>query len=862
MLATLLKPLAVPARADARVFLKDYKPFPFHVRHVSLAFDVKSTLEVLVSASLDLEVVHPHLATPWLELNGAENLEMQSIWIDDKVLTDYERDADMLRIRNPPRKAFTLKSSVKVNPATNLSCAGLYMSGTTLLSQCEAEGFRNITFYPDRPDVLSVFEVSITADPSTFHVGLANGNPISDSLNPDGRRTWKFVDPFPKPAYLFAIVLGKLKARSDVFITRSNVPVNLHVWAKPVDFAKTSFAMDCVHRAMRWDEEEYNREYDLAAYHVVAVDDFNFGAMENKGLNVFAASCILTSPETSTDARFADVEATIAHEYFHNWSGNRVTVRDWFGVSLKEGLTTFREQQFCKVHHGKAVCDISNQRYMTSSQFTEDAGQMKHAVRPEAYESIDNFYTATVYQKGACIIGMMARVLGRDGFRAGLDLYFSRHDGQAVTIEDLIKSLGDANKVDLSSFLTWYSQSGTPIVTVEVSGSKVKLTQQLDDSQPMPIPVDIAVFNKSGVKMVSQTLLLTEAEQEFELYELNESTVLSVLRGFSAPVRIVYPQRTNFQLMFLLKHESDACAKFSAAQTIVEAAVLTGQVDAELVDALRAVLLDSKVEPGLRAEILACIPSVAELAIQGVKGSVDPLSLHEKINSFSRDLAKSLESDLRKVYDVLVKDAPEEFKFEVSQVGNRALKNQVLHYLVSYLDDHSLGLQVFKAATNFTDRLAALYSLSDSESPQREEAFGLMRLKYADESLVMRSYLRCLCSSDIAGNLSNVKAVMASDIYNSTNPESIRAAVCGFASSTPNFHRADSSGYQFVTEMIQLVDKFNPTVAAQICDDAFSDWLTWEEPVRNRIAKYLRILESDESISKHVSEVVSKALED
>ena len=612
---------------------------------------------------------------------------------------------------------------------------------------------------------------------------------------------------------------------------------------------------------MTWDEEEFNREYDLAAYHVVAVDDFNFGAMENKGLNVFAASCILTSPATSTDARFADVEATIAHEYFHNWSGNRVTVRDWFGVSLKEGLTTFREQQFCKVHHGKGVCDISNQRYMTSSQFTEDAGQMKHPVRPDAYESIDNFYTSTVYQKGACIIGMMARVLGREGFRAGLDLYFTRHDGQAVTIEDLIAALGDANKVDLSSFLLWYSQAGTPVVTVKVEGTRVTLSQELPDSLPMPIPIDIAVFNKSGVKLVNQTLLLTDREQDFTVHEINESSVLSVLRGFSAPVRIVFPQRTNFQLMFLLKHEVDACARFSAAQTLVEAAVISEIIEPELIDALRAVLLDSRGEPGLRAEILACVPSVAELAMQGVKGKVDPIALHGKIESFSRAVAKSLEPELRKIYETLVKDNPEEFKFEVSQVGNRSLKNQVLYYLVSYLDDRAVGLVAFKSARNFTDKLAALYALSDAPSPQREEAFGLMKLEYANEPLVMRSFLRCAASADYPGNLNKVKELMADGIvYNKTNPESIRAAVCGFASSVPNFHRSDGSGYQFVTELIQAVDKFNPTVAAQICDDAFSDWLTWEEPVRARISKCLRILESDAEISKHVSEVVGKAL--
>ena len=881
---------------DSRVFLKEYKPFPFRVNNVALLFDIRSKSEVFVTSTVEYEAAHPELYEPFLVLN-AEGFKLVSVELDGACLEGhYDFAENILSIHSPPlKKPFVLTTTTRLDPTTNISCSGLYMSGPTLLTQCEAEGFRHITAFPDRPDVLTTYTVTIRSHIAELPVLLSNGNLISESHSGQVHEV-TYHDPFPKPSYLFAVVCGDLVKRETCFVTRSGRPVSVQVWTKQSDFHKSVFALESVIRAMKWDETTFNREYDLDVYHIVSVDAFNFGAMENKGLNVFSSTYILASPETSTDARIADVDATIAHEYFHNWSGNRVTLRDWFGISLKEGLTTFREQEFCKDHHGAEVSEISFARYMIESQFLEDSGQMAHPVRPEFYEAIDNFYTLTVYQKGACVIRMIETVIGKEGFRKGLDIFFDRHDGQAVTSEDLLKAIEDANSVDLNSFLLWYSQAGTPIVTVEHlfdednKSLTIKLNQSIpvtagdlskDEKKPMPIPVNIAIFDRNGQKVIPKKMscngvtvsvcdnilcLLTEKKNTFVFNDIDSVNAISVLRKFSAPVKVEYPQQGITDLLFLLKYETDGFSRFMAAKTALQAAILKAinehsnraQLDPLLIDGLRAVLIDEKCNRSLKSEILSCIPSVSEVA--SLRKSSNPLHLYSLLKDLSMQIGSELQNEIRFAYDKLLSSSPLAYEFEESQVAYRALKNTLLSYLVD-LGDKQTALIALRSSNNFTDTLGALYALNDSDCEERSEVICSIKKKFENDPQVMRSLLRAICSSNIDQNLENVKsAMMDKSLYDASNPESIRGAICGFISSVPNFHKEDGSGYEFVSESIIEVDKFNPIAASQICDSAFSDWLSFDEICQIRIKGILDGLMSRENLSKQTKEVLKRAL--
>jgi aminopeptidase N len=872
------------------IYLKDYRPPPFLIDDVYLEFQLGEDTTIVTSTlSVVRNPAHPSPGDD-LVLDGRA-LELVELAMDGAPLGDdrYRLDDDSLTVRDVP-DAFTLKSVARIHPGTNTSLEGLYTSSGNFCTQCEAEGFRKITWFLDRPDVMSRYTTAIVADRDRYPVLLSNGNPVDRGTLDDNRHWVKWQDPFRKPSYLFALVAGDLASVEDSFTTRSGREVALRIYVERHNADKCGHAMASLKKAMRWDEEVYGLEYDLDIYMIVAVDDFNMGAMENKGLNVFNSKYVLAKPETATDADFAGIEGVIAHEYFHNWTGNRVTCRDWFQLSLKEGLTVFRDQQFSADMTSPAVKRIQDVRVLRTHQFAEDAGPMAHPVRPDSYIEISNFYTVTIYNKGAEVIRMMHNLLGAAGFRKGMDLYFRRHDGEAVTTEDFVKAMEDANDADLAQFRLWYSQAGTPVIkmsgaydpatrsyTLTLSQS-CRATPGQPEKQPFHIPLRVGLLDPSGRDMAldlengprcdtgEAVLSVTEKEQQFRFVNLDQAPVVSVARGFSAPV-VVEARRSDAELAFLAAHDSDAFNRWDAAQEFATGTMLhqierctsgsDATPDAAFVESFARILNDSRLDRALVAEALT-LPGESYLADR--MQSIDVDAIHTVRQSTRRHLASVLEEDLRAVYRANFSN--EAYRYDAESAGRRSLKNLCLSYLMA-LEDAELRrwcMSQFRDADNMTDVLAALACFTQSDCPERGEAIAEFYERWKDDTLVLDKWFSLQAMSHLPDTLENVERLMRHPAFDLKNPNKVRSLIGAFCHGNQiRFHDASGAGYHFLADRVMELDPMNPQVAARLMG-AFSRWRKFDGARQTLMKSELERILATSRLSKDVYEITSKTL--
>jgi aminopeptidase N len=823
----------------------DYRPPAFLIDTVDLRFELDPDA-TLVRSRLALRRNEAHGdAASSLRLDG-EALTLLGLWLDGEKLgaNQYTEAADgSLTIPDLP-DAGVLEVETRIAPSANTELSGLYISGGAYFTQCEAEGFRRITFFPDRPDVMARYTTTIIADASV-PVLLSNGNPGEFGVLPDGRRFASWTDPHPKPCYLFALVAGDLVAVRDRFTTSSGRSVQLAIWVRRGDEDKCGHAMHALKQSMDWDERVFGLEYDLDVFNIAAVSDFNMGAMENKGLNVFNTKYILASPDTATDADYEGIERVIAHEYFHNWTGNRVTCRDWFQLSLKEGLTVFRDQLFGADMGSPAVKRIADVRRLRAAQFPEDDGPLAHPVRPDSYIAIDNFYTPTVYEKGAEICRMLYRLLGPDGFRRGIDCYISRHDNQAVTIEDFVAALGAGAGADLSPFLAWYGQAGTPEVTAsdqyDAAARRFTLTLRQATKptpgqkvkSPLPIPVAIGLLGPDGSELPARLvgepaavagtrlLLLDRAEQDFVFEAVAAPPVPSLLRGFSAPVKLAGP--TPGQLRFLATHDTDPFVRWESGQRYATG-LLLGLVaahrageklrpDEGLAEAAATLLAGADADPQFAAEALA-LPSEAYLADQ--MEVADPDAIHAARQFLRRDLGQRLEAALRATYH-RVADAGD-YRIDAAAIGRRALRNACLGYLASAgAEGVALAQAQFGAATNMTDSLAALAVLAATEGAGREAALAEFHARWRHDELVLDKWFAIQAASPLTDAIDTVRALSRHADFDLRNPNRVRALAGTFAAANQvRFHAASGEGYRFLADTVIALDRLNGQIAARL----------------------------------------------
>jgi aminopeptidase N len=848
---------------DTTIRRADYRPPAWRVTHVELKFEL----------GLDATLVHSKLTLARdrdepLRLDG-EDVALLGARLDGRELdaADYTLDAAGLTLMGA-RDGSVLELAVRVDPAANSQLCGLYLSGARergfLLTQCEAQGFRRITFFPDRPDVLARYDVTLVADKTRFPVLLAGGEETEAGDLPDGRHFARFVDPHPRPSYLFALVAGHLEKIEHAYRTADGHDVTLRLWAEADAIDRCHYAMGALERAMRWDEEAYGRNYDLPVFNVVATHDFNMGAMENKGLNIFNSKYLLADPATTTDDEYRRIEAVIGHEYFHNWSGNRVTCRDWFQLSLKEGFTVFREHSFCAAMHSAALKRIEDVSTLRRVQFPEDAGPLAHPVRPAAYQAIDNFYTATVYEKGAELIRMLAGTLGKDGFRRGTDLYFARFDGQAVTIDDLIQVLGEANHVDLSAYLKWYAQAGTPEVRArgEYDAATRRYTLSLTQHTPptagqphkyaVPIPVNVALFAADGASIPLQldgeaaasgherVLELGETRRRFVFTNVAFAPTPSLLRGFSAPVRMLFDY-TPAQLALLLRHETEGFDRWNAAQQLAARTfdeAFAGHGDRAATDAWLDALAQlfvarANLDPALLADLLTP-PSELELGAR--HAPFDPDAVHAARGTLEAALAARLGAALAPAYREL--HAGETGALDPAAAARRRLKARVLALLVRY--DAASGAELAFAqcrdAHGMTDRLSALAALVRSGAPQADAALRLYRERFDGDALTLDKWFMLQATQPNHATLERVQALESDPAFTLANPNRVHALLGAFARANPvAFHRPDGTGHRYFTAKLAALDARNPQLAARLAK-AFEDW-TRLEPARRASAK-------------------------
>jgi aminopeptidase N len=862
----MLDALNSPAAPPATVRRGDYRPPEWLVREIALEFElgaertvVRSTLKVERNGGNDAP----------LRLD-AEDLKLVGVEVDGQP-ADFGYDADVLTVAVQGDSA-TVTTVVELAPQANSQLMGLYESGGILCTQCEAEGFRRITPFPDRPDVLSRYRVKMIADKARYPVLLSNGDPAG-SGDLDGGRHWaEWHDPFPKPCYLFALVAADLAVNRDSFVTRSGRTVELGIWVSEEDLPKTSHAMDALKTSMAWDEKVYGREYDLDVFNIVAVGDFNFGAMENKGLNIFNSRYILADPDTATDADYDAVAGVVAHEYFHNWSGNRVTCRDWFQLSLKEGFTVFRDQQFSADQGSAAVNRIEDVRMLRSAQFQEDNGPLAHPIRPESYIEISNFYTATVYNKGAEVIRMLHTILGEDKFRAGTDLYFERHDGEAATCEDFVKALEDSSGVDLTRFRLWYSQAGTPRVKAalrhEPGSGRAHLTLKQEvpptpgqpDKEPMPIPLKIALFGeRTGEKYADRLVMLEEQSQELTLDGVAERPVLSINRGFSAPV-IVETQRSPADLAFLSANDDDPFARFEAMQqlmlaTLVEAVGGARPDHRPVVEAVRETLSNPGLDPSFIAEAVL-LPTEAFIGDQ--MRLVDPQGIHKAREALRADLGRELETLWRGAYSA---SAANRFEYSPAAKGARRLRTVALGYLFAAgaKDAPQIAMRQFSDADNMTDRQGALGVLANSDAAERAEALVAFYERYKDNALVLDKWFTVQALSSRDDALASAKALAEHPDFTIANPNRLRSLVGALAANQRAFHDSSGEGYRFLADMILAVDKLNPQAAARQVPP-LGRWRRFDEARAALMRAELQRIVGTPGLSKDVFEQASKSL--
>ena len=818
-------------------YRKDYRAPDYTITDVALDFDLSAD-DTVVTAVSHLVRQSEH-AQP-LVLNG-EGLTLVSVAVNGQPVTDYQQDSHSLTINGLPAEC-ELTIITRFSPAKNTALSGLYQSGEALCTQCEAEGFRRITYFLDRPDVLARYQTKITADKARYPYLLSNGNRVASGELADGRHWMQWSDPFPKPSYLFALVAGDFDVLRDTFTTRSGRDVALELYVDRGNLDRADWAMESLKQSMRWDERRFGLEYDLDIYMIVAVDFFNMGAMENKGLNVFNSKFVLAKAETATDTDYLDIERVIGHEYFHNWTGNRVTCRDWFQLSLKEGLTVFRDQEFSSDLGSRAVNRINNVRVMRGAQFAEDASPMAHPIRPDKVIEMNNFYTVTVYEKGSEVIRMMHTLLGEEAFQAGMRLYFERHDGSAATCEDFVKAMEDASGIDLTQFRRWYSQAGTPQLQVRDEYDAKQQVYRLHVRQSTPptpeqteklalhIPLDIELYAEdgaviplqSGGQAVSSVLNVTEPEQTFVFGQVPQAPVISLLREFSAPVKLDYPY-TDKQLTFLMAHARNDFARWDAAQMLIGKYVRLNvanwqagnalELPIEVVDAFRAVLLDEQLDPALAALILT-LPKETELA--ELFDLIDPDAIRA-VREFIRDeLVLELNDELRAVYQAHVLP---EYRVEHADIARRALRNTCLSYLAFAEGADALVRRQYEQADNMTDTLAALSAAVSAELPCRDNLMQHFADKWQHDGLVMDKWFMLQATSPAANVLENVKALMQHPSFSLANPNRTRSLIGAFASGNPSaFHAKDGSGYRFLTDVLVELNSRNPQVASRLIE--------------------------------------------
>jgi aminopeptidase N len=854
-----------PSAPPAAVRRSDYAPPEWLVPEIELDFELGADVTRVRSR---LQVVRNAGKGP-LRLD-AEGLRLIEVTVDGAP-AEHSYEGDVLTIAIAGDEA-AVETLVEIAPAANTQLMGLYESGGILCTQCEAEGFRRITPFPDRPDVLSRYRVRMSADKGRYPVLLSNGDPIGSGDLEDGRHWAEWHDPFPKPCYLFALVAGDLVANRDSFATRSGRNVDLGIWVREGDLSKTQHAMDALKASMAWDEKVYGREYDLAVFNIVAVADFNFGAMENKGLNIFNSRYILADPDTATDADYDAVAGVVAHEYFHNWSGNRVTCRDWFQLSLKEGFTVFRDQQFSADQGSAAVKRIEDVRMLRAAQFPEDGGPLAHPIRPDSYIEISNFYTATVYNKGAEVIRMLHTILGPDKFRAGSDLYFQRHDGEAATCENFVAAMEEAGETDLSRFRLWYSQAGTPRVKASlghdagegrahlVLEQAVPPTPGQPHKKPMPIPLKIALYGElSGDKLADRLVLLDEERQEIVFDAMGERPVLSVNRDFSAPV-IVETNRSASDLAFLSARDDDPFARYEAMQQLMLdtllASIASGSADhAAVVDAVRETLGNRDLDPAFVAEAVV-LPS--EAFIGDHMPVVDPEAIHAAREALRRELGLELERHWRGAYAA---SAANRYEYSPAAKGARRLRTVALAYLLAggAEDAARLAMQQFSQADNMTDRQGALGILTNSDAAEREAALTAFYERYRDNGLVLDKWFSVQALSSRTDTVEAVATLAGHPDFTLSNPNRMRALVGAFAANQRAFHHASGRGYRFLADMILAVEKLNPQTAAKLVPP-LGRWRRFD-PARQELmqAELRRIVEMP-GLSKDVFEQASKSL--
>ncbi|MFH7523911.1 aminopeptidase N [Aeromonas enteropelogenes] len=818
-----------------------------------------------------------------LVLDG-EQLTLKSIAIDGVPCEHYELGEGSLTLFNLPTEC-VLTIVTLLDPAANSALEGLYKSGDAYCTQCEAEGFRRITYYLDRPDILARYSTRITADKAKYPFLLSNGNKV-DSGNLDGGCHFvQWQDPFPKPSYLFALVAGDFDVERGSYVTRSGRKVALEIFVDKGNLDRASFAMESLINSMRWDEQRFGLEYDLDIYMIVAVDFFNMGAMENKGLNIFNSKFVLANPATATDSDYHGIERVIGHEYFHNWTGNRVTCRDWFQLSLKEGLTVFRDQEFSSDLGSRGVNRINNVRTVRGPQFAEDAGPMAHPIRPDVVIEMNNFYTLTVYEKGSEVIRMMHTLLGEEHFQAGMRLYFARFDGQAVTCDDFVQAMEDASGVDLGRFRRWYSQSGTPELTVtdEYDAAsdiyRLHVRQHTPPTQDQPqklalhIPLDIELYDEQGAviplqyqgKAIGNVLDVLESEQTFTFDRVPTKPVPSLLRDFSAPVKLHYDY-SDEALAFLMRFARNEFARWDAAQMLINKAVIDGvtrvqqgqdvAVSATLLDAFVAILDDGELDPALKAEILA-LPGEATLAELFEVADVD--AIHRVRDEIQLRLAQAFGARLAAQYDSLKLPT---YRVVHADMAKRALKGVVLGYLAA-LDADSADLlvrQQYAAADNMTDTLAALQVANSHLLPCRAELLADFEGKWAHDGLVLDNWLRLVGSKPAADVLADVKLAMAHPTFSIRNPNRLRALIGSFAMNNQvQFHARDGSGYRFLTDLLIELNEVNPQVASRLITPLIQ-FKRLDEERKGLIRAELTRLASLEGLARDLFEKVSKAL--
>jgi len=867
----------------------DYRPPDHTIESIELSFELGEEI-TLVRSRLAVRAAYDRSKGERPLTLVGHRFTLRGLRIDGSPLApeDFQVSEEALVVPTVP-DAFTLEVETELRPQDNTYLEGLYRSGGMFCTQCEAQGFRSITYYADRPDVLSIYTVTIIADRKRYPVLLSNGNPVERGELPDGRHFATWHDPFKKPSYLFALVAGDLACIEDRFATCSGREVSLRLYLQEENRHKGEHALRSLKKAMRWDEETFGREYDLDCYMIVAVDDFNMGAMENKGLNIFNSRYVLATNETATDEDYQAIEEVIGHEYFHNWSGNRVTCRDWFQLSLKEGLTIFRDQEFSADMESRGVKRIADVRYLRTAQFAEDSGPLAHPVRPDSYMEINNFYTATVYNKGAEVIRMLRTMLGAERFRKGMDLYFQRHDGQAATIEDFVQAMADAGEMDLGQFSLWYCQAGTPQIrasgafgaadgtfTLTVSQSCPPTPGQAE-KQPFHIPLAIGLLDRDGRELpvtlfgestpgpLTRVLEVGKAEQKFHLSGLEREPVPALLRNFSAPVKLDYPY-SHDELVLLMAHETDPFCRWEAGQQLASQVILglvadyqAGRelkADQDFVAAFRATLTDGEQDRAFLAEALA-LPSEKYLA--ELMPVIDPEAIHIARKFTFRALATLLRDDFLAVREACRGTRP--YSMDDSRFGERRLANLCLAYLMSLEEQPFTDLCIgqYRSSDNMTDTIGALSPLASCSCPERIEALEDFYRRWHGDRQVVDKWFSLRAMSDLPGVMDDVQALIGHPDFELTNPNRFRALVGAFSQNQAHFHAPDGAGYRFLVDQLLRLIPLNPQVSARLLAP-LTTWRRFEPGRQVLMQRELMRIQTIPDLPRDVYEVVTKSL--